>query len=156
NYHPETHKKVAMFCTGGIRCEKASAFMLREGFEEVYHLQGGVLKYLKEVDADESTWEGECFVFDNRVSVDHKLEKGTYDQCHGCRHPITEEDKLSPKYEKGVCCPGCYDTLTADQKSRFAERQKQIELAAARNEPHIGARQTAGMQEPHPDSGEGL
>jgi UPF0176 protein len=160
NYDPATHKKVAMFCTGGIRCEKASAFMLKEGFEEVYHLQGGVLKYLEEVDQDESTWEGECFVFDNRVSVDHRLEKGVYDQCHGCRHPITEEDKLSPKYEKGVCCPGCYDTLTADQKSRFAERQKQIELASARNELHIGApppaRQGGGMQEPHPDSGEGL
>jgi UPF0176 protein len=160
HFDPQTHKKVAMFCTGGIRCEKASSFMLKEGYEEVYHLQGGVLKYLEEVDEDESNWEGECFVFDNRVSIDHSLEKGQYDQCHGCRHPITEADKNSPLYQKGVCCPACYDKLTDDQKSRFAERQKQIELAASRNEQHIGAspptRQLGGMQEPHPASGEGL
>ena len=104
--------------------------------------------------AKESTWEGECFVFDNRVSVNHALEKGHYDQCYGCRHPITEQDKLSPQYEKGVCCPGCYDRLSADQKTRFAERQKQIELAAARNELHIGAPPPA-RQEPHPERGEG-
>ncbi len=140
NYDPKKNKKVAMFCTGGIRCEKASAFMLKEGFEEVYHLQGGILKYLEEVPAEESAWEGECFVFDSRVPVNHKLEKGQYDQCYGCRHPITEQDKDSEKYLKGVCCPGCYDTLTADQISRFGERQKQIELSAARNEKHIGAR----------------
>jgi len=132
-------KKVAMFCTGGIRCEKASAFMLKEGFEEVYHLRGGILKYLEEVPATESTWEGECFVFDNRVAVDHSLEKGSYDQCYGCRHPITEQDKQSEFYEKGVCCPLCYESLTADQKARFAERQKQIELAAARGEQHVGS-----------------
>jgi UPF0176 protein len=128
-----------MFCTGGIRCEKASTFMLKEGFDEVYHLRGGILKYLEEVPEEESLWEGECFVFDNRVAVNHKLEKGQYDQCYGCRHPITEEDKLSDKYLKGVCCPGCHDTLSQDQKARFGERQKQIELAAARNEKHIGA-----------------
>ncbi|MEH6583535.1 MAG: rhodanese-related sulfurtransferase [Halioglobus sp.] len=154
NLDPGKNKKVAMFCTGGIRCEKASAFMLNEGFEEVYHLEGGILKYLEEVPVEESTWEGECFVFDNRVSVNHALEKGQYDQCYGCRHPITEQDKLSPQYEKGVCCPGCYDTLTADQKARFAERQKQMELAAARNELHIGAPPPA-RQEPHPEQGEG-
>ena len=133
---------------------------INEGFEEVYHLQGGILKYLEEVPEKESSWEGECFVFDNRVSVDHELEKGRYDQCHGCRHPITEQDKHSPYYEKGVCCPSCYDKLSADQKSRFAERQKQIELAVARNEQHIGApppaRQAPGMQEPHPASGDGI
>ena len=172
NFDPHKHKKVAMFCTGGIRCEKASAFMLNEGFEEVYHLQGGILKYLEEVPEKESSWEGECFVFDNRVSVDHELEKGRYDQCHGCRHPITEQDKHSPYYEKGVCCPSCYDKLSADQKSRFAERQKQIELAVARNEQHIGAPPPAhqaperrppvmqepqpAMQEPHPASGDGI
>lgn len=160
HYDPAEHKKVAMFCTGGIRCEKASAFMLNEGFEEVYHLQGGILKYLEEVPAQESNWEGECFVFDNRVSVDHSLEKGQYDQCHGCRHPITEADKESPQYQRGVCCPGCYDKLTDDQKARFSERQKQIELAEQRNEQHIGAappaRQQHGMQEPHPDSGDGI
>jgi UPF0176 protein len=139
NYDPVVHKKVAMFCTGGIRCEKASAFMLNEGFAEVYHLEGGILKYLEEVPAEDSLWQGECFVFDNRVSVDHKLEKGRYDQCYGCRHPITEEDKNSGLYEVGVCCPHCYDLLTADQRSRFAERQKQVELAAIRGEPHVGA-----------------
>lgn len=139
NLDPGKHRKVAMFCTGGIRCEKASAFMLNEGFEEVYHLQGGILKYLEEVPEQESTWEGECFVFDNRVAVNHRLEKGQYDQCYGCRHPITEQDKQSDKYQKGVCCPRCYDTLTAEQKARFAERQKQVELARQRGETHVGA-----------------
>jgi UPF0176 protein len=136
---PARHKKVAMFCTGGIRCEKASAFMLGEGFEEVYHLRGGILKYLEEIPPEESTWEGECFVFDNRVAVDHRLQKGRYDQCYGCRHPITETDKVSGKYEKGVCCPYCYDRLSPEQKARFRERQKQIELAARRGEKHIAA-----------------
>jgi UPF0176 protein len=146
-----------MFCTGGIRCEKASAFMLSEGFEEVYHLQGGILKYLEEVPEQESTWEGECFVFDNRVAVDHKLEKGQYDQCYGCRHPITEQDKLSDKYQKGVCCPLCYDKLTADQRARFSERQKQIELAAQRGDAHIGAPppERQERQEPKPEQAEG-
>ena len=139
NLDPAIHKKVAMFCTGGIRCEKASAFMLGEGFEEVYHLQGGILKYLEEVPPEESIWEGECFVFDNRVAVNHQLEKGRYDQCHGCRHPITDDDKHSGKYEVGVFCPHCFDTLTDDQKLRFRERQKQVELAARRGEPHVGA-----------------
>jgi UPF0176 protein len=133
------HKKIAMFCTGGIRCEKASAFMLQEGFEEVYHLQGGILKYLEEVPQEESIWEGECFVFDNRVAVNHRLEKGQYDQCYGCRHPITEQDKLSDKYQKGVCCPRCFGTLTADQLASFGERQKQMDLAEARGEVHVGA-----------------
>ncbi len=136
---PTRHKKVAMFCTGGIRCEKASAFMLKEGFEEVYHLQGGILKYLEEVPEADSTWEGECFVFDNRVAVNHQLEKGHYDQCHGCRHPITEQDKQSDKYRRGVCCPYCHDSLTPEQIARFSERQKQVELAARRGEAHVGA-----------------
>ena len=136
---PLRQKKVAMFCTGGIRCEKASAFMLQEGFKEVYHLQGGILKYLEEVPEEESLWEGECFVFDNRVAVNHRLEKGQYDQCYGCRHPITEQDKLSPQYQKGVCCPRCYDNLSPEQAARFRERQKQVELAAARGEVHVGA-----------------
>lgn len=139
NLDPQRHKKVAMFCTGGIRCEKASAFMLNEGFDEVYHLRGGILKYLEEVPEQSSTWEGECFVFDNRVAVNHDLEKGSYDQCYGCRHPITEQDKQSPLYEKGICCPRCHDALTPDQKARFAERQKQIELASRRGETHVGA-----------------
>lgn len=136
---PRKQRKVAMFCTGGIRCEKASAFMLNEGFEEVYHLQGGILKYLEDVAPEQSAWEGECFVFDNRVAVDHQLDKGQYDQCHGCRRPITEQDKASSHYQKGVCCGACFDELSADQKQRFAERQKQVELAAERNESHIGS-----------------
>jgi len=154
---PGKQKKVAMFCTGGIRCEKASAFMLNEGFEEVYHLQGGILKYLEEVPEEQSTWEGECFVFDNRVAVDHKLEKGQYDQCYGCRHPITEDDKLSDKYQKGVCCPLCFDKLTADQRARFSERQKQIELAAQRGDVHVGAPppERQDRQDPKPEQAEG-
>ncbi|MDO3382978.1 oxygen-dependent tRNA uridine(34) hydroxylase TrhO [Gilvimarinus algae] len=139
NLDPTTHKKVAMFCTGGIRCEKATAYMKEQGFDEVYHLEGGILKYLEEVPEQESLWRGECFVFDNRVAVNHDLEKGSYDQCYGCRHPITEQQKQSPLYLKGVCCPLCYDKLTDEQKTRFAERQKQIELARERNESHIGA-----------------
>ncbi|RZA08461.1 MAG: hypothetical protein EOO68_02040, partial [Moraxellaceae bacterium] len=123
----------------GIRCEKSTAYMKEQGFDEVYHLEGGILKYLEEVPEEESLWRGQCFVFDNRVAVNHSLQKGIYDQCHGCRHPITEEDKLSPQYMIGVSCPLCYDKLTDEQKSRFSERQKQIQLAKMRNEVHIGA-----------------
>ncbi len=136
---PEKNKKVAMFCTGGIRCEKSTAYLKEQGFEEVYHLQGGILKYLEEVPKEDSMWEGECFVFDNRVAVDHDLEKGSYDQCHGCRHPITEEDKQSPFYMPGVSCPRCYHDQTPEQRQRFTERQKQIQLAKSRNEQHIGS-----------------
>ncbi len=136
---PAKHKKVAMFCTGGIRCEKSTAYMKEQGFEEVYHLQGGILKYLEEVPEEQSLWQGECFVFDNRVSVTHGLAVGQYDQCHGCRYPITEEDKLSEHYTKGVTCPRCYDSQTAEQRQRFSERQKQIELAARRQQAHIGS-----------------
>lgn len=139
NHDPARQKKVAMFCTGGIRCEKASAYMLQQGFEQVYHLKGGILKYLETVPAGQSLWRGECFVFDNRVAVDHKLQQGQYDQCHGCRRPITETDKQSPHYQRGVACPQCYAELTADQKARFAERQRQMELAAQRGEAHLGA-----------------
>ena len=138
NLSPEKHKKVAMFCTGGIRCEKATAYMLQQGYEEVYHLQGGILKYIEQVPEEQSLWQGECFVFDNRVAVNHKLEKGKYDQCHGCRYPITVEDKQSEKYIEGVCCPHCHDTQSAQTRRRAAERQKQIELAKLRNEKHIG------------------
>lgn len=159
NLEPARHRKVAMFCTGGIRCEKASAYMLEAGFEEVYHLRGGILKYLEEVPVEHSAWEGECFVFDNRVSVDHDLEKGSYDQCHGCRRPITEADKQSSLYVKGVSCPGCFERLSDDQKTRFAERQKQIELADARNQQHIGASVGDGDCsrdfDPRPASGDG-
>ncbi|MFZ1812849.1 MAG: rhodanese-related sulfurtransferase [Rhizobiaceae bacterium] len=131
--------KIAMFCTGGIRCEKSTAFVKAEGFEEVYHLKGGILKYLEEVPQGESLWEGECFVFDNRVSVGHGLKIGHYDLCHACRMPITDEDKASPKYMKGVSCPHCHDRLSAEKKEGLAERQKQVELAASRGETHVAA-----------------
>lgn len=137
NLDPGKHKKVAMFCTGGIRCEKSTSYLIEQGFEEVYHLKGGILKYLEEVPAEESLWEGECFVFDDRVAVKHNLEVGSYDQCHACRHPITEADKQSPQYEKGVSCPKCYDKMSAEQKQRFAERQKQMELARQRGDQHL-------------------
>ncbi|MBD2858188.1 rhodanese-related sulfurtransferase [Spongiibacter sp. KMU-158] len=139
HYDPSRHKKVAMFCTGGIRCEKASAFMKQEGFEEVYHLEGGILKYLEEVPEQDSLWQGQCFVFDNRVSVGHGLELGEFELCHGCRHPISAEDKLKPGFEEGVSCYQCVDSLSDDQKKRFRDRQKQVELAKQRNVPHVGA-----------------
>ncbi|WP_049723776.1 oxygen-dependent tRNA uridine(34) hydroxylase TrhO [Gilvimarinus polysaccharolyticus] len=139
NLDPAQHKKVAMFCTGGIRCEKATAYMKEQGFDEVYHLEGGILKYLEEVPAAESLWRGECFVFDNRVAVNHDLERGSFEQCYGCRHPITEAEMASELYLKGVCCPRCHHSLSDEQKTRFAERQKQIELSRARNEVHLGA-----------------
>ncbi len=113
--------------------------MLQEGFEEVYHLEGGILKYLEEVPEAQSTWRGECFVFDNRVAVDHQLQKGHYALCYGCRRPVSEQDRASPQYEQGVSCPHCHDSLTAEQKVRFRERQKQSRLAAERGEAHVGA-----------------
>lgn len=136
---PAKHKKVAMFCTGGIRCEKSTAYLKEQGFEEVYHLHGGILQYLEDVPVEDSLWQGECYVFDNRVSVDHHLQPGNYDLCHGCREPITEQDKQSPLYLEGVTCPRCHDRQTPEQRARFMERQKQIELARQRNEAHIGA-----------------
>ena len=139
NLDPAKHKKVAMFCTGGIRCEKSTAYLKEQGFDEVYHLQGGILKYLETVPEKESLWQGECFVFDNRVSVTHSLEKGQYDQCHACRLPISEEDKKSDKYIKGVSCHHCYDLKTDEQRSRFMQREKQVQLAKARGEEHIGS-----------------
>ncbi|MDD5319738.1 MAG: rhodanese-related sulfurtransferase [Methylococcales bacterium] len=139
NLHPEKHKKVAMFCTGGIRCEKSTAFLKEQGFDEVYHLKGGILKYLEEVSAQETLWEGECFVFDERVTVNLQLEKGSYDQCNACRMPVTEADKASAKYQQGVSCPHCHDKVTSDRKTRFMEREKQMQLARQRGEAHIGA-----------------
>jgi len=135
---PAKHKKVAMFCTGGIRCEKATAYLKQIGFEEVYHLEGGVLKYLEEVPAEESTWRGECFVFDERVSVGHGLEPGPYALCYACRMPISESDMQSEHYIKGVSCPRCFDKVDAERRARFEQRQKQVELAAQRGEVHIG------------------
>jgi UPF0176 protein len=138
NLDPQKHKKVAMFCTGGIRCEKSTAYMKEQGFDQVYHLEGGILKYLQEVPKDQTLWSGECFVFDNRVAVDHDLKRGSYDQCHACRMPITEQDKDHLHYQQGLSCHHCYGTLDEEQKQRFAERQKQIELAKRRGEEHIG------------------
>ena len=131
-------KKIAMFCTGGIRCEKSTAYLKSKGFENVFHLQGGILKYLEEIKEDESLWEGECFVFDDRVAVKHNLELGKYDQCHACRFPITDEDKEHPHYEKGASCPRCYGTKNSSQVSRYREREKQVQLAKSRGESHIG------------------
>lgn len=136
-------KKVAMFCTGGIRCEKASSFMKSEGFDTVYHLKGGILKYLENVPEEKSLWQGECFVFDNRVSVRHGLEVGKYDMCHACRHPIDESEKGSPHFIPGVSCPKCHDSKSADQRRRFAERQKQIEISRKRGEKHLGQKTPA-------------
>ncbi|WP_163649938.1 rhodanese-related sulfurtransferase [Modicisalibacter sp. 'Wilcox'] len=136
HYDPSRHKKVAMFCTGGIRCEKASSFMLDAGFEKVYHLKGGILNYLEKVPEEQSLWRGDCFVFDNRVTVRHDLSEGEYDQCHACRRPISEADRASEKYEPGVSCPHCWDSLSEKTRARAAERQRQIELAKARREPH--------------------
>ncbi len=138
NLDPAKHRKVAMFCTGGIRCEKSTAYLKEQGFDEVYHLKGGILKYLEEIPEEESLWEGECFVFDNRVAVGHDLVKGKYDQCHACRMPITEEEKKSEHYIKGVSCPKCYDKSSPDQKMRFQEREHQIQIAKNRGEEHIG------------------
>jgi UPF0176 protein len=135
----QKHKKVAMFCTGGIRCEKASAYMKKLGFEEVYHLKGGILKYLEKMPEEKSLWQGECFVFDQRVTVKHGLALGTYELCPSCRHPVSAEDRQSPKFIEGVACPHCHDTLTEERKAAAAERQKQIKLAEARGEKHIGA-----------------
>jgi UPF0176 protein len=132
-------KKVAMFCTGGIRCEKASSLMKAKGFKNIYHLQGGILNYLEKIDEENSLWNGECFVFDDRVALNHNLEVGSYDMCHGCRMPITDKDKLEEEYVTGVSCPNCFNTKTPDQKKRYADRQKQIDLAKLRNEKHIGA-----------------
>lgn len=137
-YDPARHRKVAMFCTGGIRCEKASAYMLEQGFDEVYHLKGGILKYLEEVPEAQSLWEGECFVFDHRVAVDHSLAKGSHELCHGCGWPVNAEEQRAPEYEFGVSCPHCHAQLTETQKERFRERRKQVQLAEARGEQHIG------------------
>ena len=138
NLDPKKHKKVAMFCTGGIRCEKSTAYLKAQGFDEVFHLKGGILKYLEEVPEDNSKWQGECFVFDNRVTVNHSLEQGQYDQCHACRRPITEEDKTHAHYQKGVSCHHCYQNHSDAQKQRYMERERQMQLARSRGETHIG------------------
>lgn len=135
---PKKNRKVAMFCTGGIRCEKASAYMLEQGFDQVYQLQGGILQYLEDTDEQDSLWKGECFVFDRRVTVDGALQEGTYVQCHACRRPLTAEDAASNDYEKGVSCPHCIHETSDERREAFRERQRQVELSKRRGGQHIG------------------
>jgi len=134
----EKPKKLAMFCTGGIRCEKSTALMRQYGFDDVYHLKGGILKYFEEVSSTESLWEGECFVFDNRVSVDHSLTKGDYELCFACRMPLTVQQREADTYLPGLACPHCFDSKTDEQRARYEMRQKQVALAKQRGEQHIG------------------
>lgn len=143
----ERHKKVAMFCTGGIRCEKATNYMLKQGFEEVYHLDGGILKYLEDLhnnsltEEEENLWQGECFVFDGRVAVDKDLAQGNYEQCFACRMPLSKEELTSDKYKKGISCPHCIDGQSDEKYQRVSERQRQVELAENRKQQHIGVSQ---------------
>ena len=143
--------KVAMFCTGGIRCEKSTALMKMRGFDEVYHLEGGILKYLEEIPPEQSLWQGDCFVFDERVSVGHGLGLGHHELCRSCRWPLSEEDKKSAHYVLGVSCAHCHDQRTSEQKAQMAERQRQVELAEARGEIHVGAKMP-GHHPAHPAS----
>ena len=136
----DRERPVAMFCTGGIRCEKATALMLELGFEEVYHLEGGILNYLEQVPEAENRWQGECFIFDTRVALDRDLAEGGYVQCHACRRPLSTEDLASPEYREGVSCPKCAGELDAERAARLEERAKQVALAKARGEKHIGPR----------------
>jgi len=131
------NNKVAMFCTGGIRCEKASNFLKQRGFKNVFQLKGGILNYLSKININKSLWKGECFVFDNRVSVKHKLSVGSYSMCRGCRMPVSEQEKKSSKYKEGISCPCCYNKLTKSQKDRFSMRQKQILISRKLNKAHI-------------------
>ena len=135
-----TDRKLAMFCTGGIRCEKATALMLELGFDEVYHLQGGIINYLESVPAAENRWQGECFVFDQRVAIDRDLAEGGYVQCHACRRPLSIEDMQSPDYREGVSCPRCINEADEDRRARLEERRRQVALAAERGDAHIGAK----------------
>ena len=137
--NPDRPRAVAMYCTGGIRCEKASAYMKQLGFEEVYHLKGGILKYLEQIEPEKSLWQGECFVFDERVSLGPRLTEGNYDLCHACRHPISAEDMRHPDFEKGISCHHCAKTIPSEKLSRLRERQYQVTLAQARGEEHIGS-----------------
>jgi UPF0176 protein len=128
NLDRQQHKQIAMFCTGGIRCEKATSYLLSQGFENVYHLQGGILKYLEEVPASESQWAGECFVFDDRVAITHGLKPGTHQLCWGCGNPISPADLIAEHYEPGICCPRCYPTMTPEQRASRTTRSRQIEM----------------------------
>jgi len=139
NKHRFHNKKIAMFCTGGIRCEKSTNYLIGQGVEDVYHLKGGILKYLEEVPEAQSKWDGDCFVFDSRVSVGHGLVEGPHILCHACRRPLVPSDKQRPQYEDGVSCHKCADETSDDAKTRFRERQKQIALSAKRGEKHMGS-----------------
>ncbi len=147
-----TDRPLAMFCTGGIRCEKATALMLELGFREVYHLQGGILNYLEQVPSGENRWEGECFVFDQRVAVDRDLAEGGYVQCHACRRPLRAEDLQSPDYREGVSCPRCVGEADDERRGRLEERRRQVALARERGEDHIGARIGTGSLQNGPES----
>jgi UPF0176 protein len=138
NFDPKKHKKVAIFCTGGIRCEKASSYMMSEGFDEVYHLEGGILKYLEEVKPEESLWQGECFVFDQRVAIKHGLEVGNYDQCYACRYPLSQYDMKSEMYIPGISCPHCFNKHSTEKIKSLTERQKQIIISKKKGIGHIG------------------
>lgn len=135
---------VALYCTGGIRCEKATSLLRQRGFQQVYHLRGGILRYLERIPRESSTWQGSCFVFDGRVALEPGLEEADYRLCHGCRHPLSPVDREDPRYEPGVSCPACADHLSPDQKSRFRERHRQVLLAQRRGETHIGSGNTEG------------
>lgn len=137
---PSSQPKVAMFCTGGIRCEKATSYLLDQGFEDVMHLEGGILQYLNDVPQAESLWRGECFVFDERVTVDHDLRRGSYELCRGCRSPVSEIERQDPAFESGVSCRLCFDALTPDKRARLRERHHQVTLAEQRGEVHIARR----------------
>ncbi|HKJ18022.1 MAG TPA: rhodanese-related sulfurtransferase [Xanthomonadales bacterium] len=141
NLDPERDEHVAMYCTGGIRCEKATSYLLQKGFKNVYHLDGGILNYLEQVDHSDTRWEGDCFVFDNRVTVDHDLAEGDFEVCPACRMPLTKEDQATPQFEKNVSCPRCFDRLTPEKREGLLERARQIELANQRGQRHIGMKQ---------------
>jgi UPF0176 protein len=132
-------KAIAMFCTGGIRCEKSTAYLMQQGFDNVHHLQGGILRYLEEVPQESSRWQGECYVFDQRVSVNHHLQPGSYSLCHACGLPLSPEDRLHPSHREGISCLHCIDRFSDADRQRFAERQRQMQLAKVRGERHIGA-----------------
>ena len=131
-------KAIAMFCTGGIRCEKSTAYLLQQGFENVHHLQGGILKYLEEIPEERSSWQGECYVFDQRVSVNHQLQPGSYSLCHACGLPVSPAQRLEPCYREGISCPHCIDRFSDADRERFAERQRQMHLARERGQQHLG------------------
>ena len=147
--------RVAMFCTGGIRCEKSTALMKMKGYDEVYHLEGGILKYLEEVPPEQSLWEGECFVFDERVSVGHGLQPGPYELCRNCRYPVGDAERASPHYQLGVSCPHCHDHITDERRQGLQERQRQVELARQRGTLHVGAKMPEHTHQPEIASADG-